>query len=56
LALRLIARASWFWSRAFNRRQVAAEFQGTVTVDRDPELAGARFTFTLPSGDGDTTD
>jgi two-component system sensor histidine kinase MprB len=36
--------------------QVAAEFQGTVTVDRDPELAGARFTFTLPSGDGDTTD
>lgn len=28
--------------------QVVAEFHGTVTVDRDPELGGARFTITLP--------
>ena len=29
--------------------QVVAEFDGTVTVDRDPVLGGARFTITLPS-------
>lgn len=28
--------------------QVVAELQGTVTVDRDPALGGARFTITLP--------
>ncbi len=28
--------------------QVVAELQGTVTVDRDPVLGGARFTITLP--------
>jgi two-component system sensor histidine kinase MprB len=28
--------------------QVVTEFDGTVTVDRDPELGGARFTITLP--------
>ena len=31
--------------------QVVAEFQGTVTVDRDPVLGGARFTITLPTGE-----
>lgn len=30
--------------------QVVAELSGTVTVDRDPELGGARFTITLPDG------
>jgi two-component system sensor histidine kinase MprB len=29
--------------------QVVAELQGTVTVDADPVLGGARFTITLPS-------
>jgi two-component system sensor histidine kinase MprB len=29
--------------------QVVAELQGTVTVDRDPVLGGARFTITLPT-------
>ncbi len=29
--------------------QVVAEFQGTVSVDRDPVLGGARFTVTLPT-------
>jgi two-component system sensor histidine kinase MprB len=28
--------------------QVASELQGTVSVDNDPELGGARFTITLP--------
>ena len=28
--------------------QVVAEFHGIVSVDRDPELGGARFTITLP--------
>ena len=28
--------------------QVVAELNGTVTVDRDPQLGGARFTITLP--------
>ncbi len=28
--------------------QVVAELQGSVSVDRDPELGGARFTITLP--------
>jgi two-component system, OmpR family, sensor histidine kinase MprB len=28
--------------------QVVEEFRGTVTVDRDPELGGARFTLTFP--------
>ena len=28
--------------------QVVAELQGTVSVDRDPQLGGARFTITLP--------
>jgi two-component system sensor histidine kinase MprB len=28
--------------------QVVAELQGTVTVDRDPDLGGARFTIVLP--------
>jgi two-component system sensor histidine kinase MprB len=31
--------------------QVVAELQGTVSVDRDPELGGARFTITLPIAD-----
>ena len=29
--------------------QVVAELDGTVTVDRDPTLGGARFTITIPS-------
>jgi len=29
--------------------QVVAELQGTVQVDQDPELGGARFTITLPT-------
>ena len=29
--------------------QVVAELQGTVVVDRDPQLGGARFTITLPT-------
>jgi two-component system sensor histidine kinase MprB len=29
--------------------QVVAELQGTVTVDHDPVLGGARFTITLPT-------
>ncbi len=29
--------------------QVVSELDGTVTVDRDPELGGARFTITLPT-------
>ena len=28
--------------------QVAAEFDGTVSVDRDPNLGGARFTLHFP--------
>jgi two-component system sensor histidine kinase MprB len=36
--------------------QVVAEFQGTVAVDRDPELGGARFTITLPAGDDEAAD
>jgi two-component system sensor histidine kinase MprB len=28
--------------------QVVAELQGSVSVDRDPDLGGARFTITLP--------
>jgi two-component system sensor histidine kinase MprB len=28
--------------------QVVAELQGTVSVDRDPVLGGARFTIVLP--------
>jgi two-component system sensor histidine kinase MprB len=31
--------------------QVVAELQGTVSVDRDPTLGGARFTITLPIDD-----
>jgi two-component system sensor histidine kinase MprB len=31
--------------------QVVAELQGSVSVDRDPELGGARFTITLPRDD-----
>jgi two-component system, OmpR family, sensor histidine kinase MprB len=31
--------------------QVVEEFAGTVTVDRDPELGGARFTIQLPEVD-----
>jgi two-component system sensor histidine kinase MprB len=31
--------------------QVVAELQGTVSVDRDPVLGGARFTITLPIAD-----
>ena len=31
--------------------QVVAELQGTVSVDRDPKLGGARFTITLPIDD-----
>jgi len=31
--------------------QVVAEFHGTVSVGRDAELGGARFTITIPSGD-----
>jgi two-component system sensor histidine kinase MprB len=31
--------------------QVVDEFAGTVTVDRDPELGGARFTIQLPEAD-----
>jgi two-component system sensor histidine kinase MprB len=31
--------------------QVVAELQGSVSVDRDPELGGARFTVTLPKDD-----
>jgi len=31
--------------------QVVAELQGTVSVDRDPQLGGARFTITLPIDD-----
>jgi two-component system sensor histidine kinase MprB len=31
--------------------QVVAELQGTVSVDRDPDLGGARFTITLPIAD-----
>jgi two-component system sensor histidine kinase MprB len=31
--------------------QVVAEFEGTVAVDRDPVLGGARFTITLPEVD-----
>jgi two-component system sensor histidine kinase MprB len=31
--------------------QVVAELQGSVSVDRDPNLGGARFTITLPSSD-----
>jgi two-component system sensor histidine kinase MprB len=31
--------------------QVVAEFEGTVTVNRDPVLGGARFTMTLPTGE-----
>jgi two-component system sensor histidine kinase MprB len=31
--------------------QVVAELQGTVSVERDPELGGARFTITLPTDD-----
>jgi two-component system sensor histidine kinase MprB len=33
--------------------QVVAEFEGTVTVDRDPDLGGARFTISLPAGEGE---
>jgi two-component system sensor histidine kinase MprB len=33
--------------------QVVAELHGTVTVDRDPELGGARFTISLPSEPND---
>jgi len=29
--------------------QVVAELQGTVSVDDDPALGGARFTITLPT-------
>jgi two-component system sensor histidine kinase MprB len=36
--------------------QVVAEFHGTVSVGRDAELGGARFTITIPSGDEDDTD
>lgn len=31
--------------------QVVSELQGSVSVDRDPQLGGARFTITLPSAD-----
>ena len=31
--------------------QVVAELQGSVSVDRDPDLGGARFTITLPIDD-----
>lgn len=31
--------------------QVVAELQGSVSVDRDPDLGGARFTITLPIAD-----
>jgi two-component system sensor histidine kinase MprB len=31
--------------------QVVEEFSGTVTVDHDPELGGARFTIQLPEAD-----
>jgi two-component system sensor histidine kinase MprB len=31
--------------------QVVAELQGSVSVDRDPELGGARFTISLPNDD-----
>jgi two-component system sensor histidine kinase MprB len=31
--------------------QVVAELEGSVSVDRDPELGGARFTITLPIAD-----
>jgi two-component system sensor histidine kinase MprB len=31
--------------------QVVAELQGSVSIDRDPELGGARFTVTLPKDD-----
>lgn len=33
--------------------QVVTEFDGTVTVDRDPVLGGARFTITLPTGEAE---
>jgi len=36
--------------------QVVAEFNGMVTVDRDPELGGARFTMTLLSSEEEETD
>jgi two-component system sensor histidine kinase MprB len=36
--------------------QVVAEFGGSVTVDRDPELGGARFRITLPSGEEEPDD
>ena len=32
--------------------QVAEELDGTVEVDRDPELGGARFTLRLPESGG----
>jgi two-component system sensor histidine kinase MprB len=31
--------------------QVVSELQGTVSVDHDPQLGGARFTITLPIAD-----
>ncbi len=36
--------------------QVVDEFGGTVRVDRDPELGGARFTIVLPTIDADGTE
>jgi two-component system sensor histidine kinase MprB len=36
--------------------QVVAEFNGMVTVDRDPELGGARFTMTLLSSEEEESD
>jgi two-component system, OmpR family, sensor histidine kinase MprB len=35
--------------------QVVAELQGSVSVDRDPDLGGARFTITLPIADNPAT-
>jgi two-component system sensor histidine kinase MprB len=35
--------------------QVVAELQGSVSVDRDPDLGGARFTITLPIADTPAT-
>jgi two-component system sensor histidine kinase MprB len=36
--------------------QVVAEFHGTVSVGRDAELGGARFTITIPSGHDEIDD
>ncbi len=36
--------------------QVVDEFRGTVRVDEDPELGGARFTIVLPTVEADATD